>query len=114
MLVKRYMARKGRLHIPGGIYHIIIRGIERRFLFHDKKDRIRFSRCFSMCLEKTKVNCYARVLMTTHARFLLSPAQKLFICVTRSSASILIQKGESLIFGDEVKQVIRSASHPRI
>lgn len=36
------MPRKGRIHIEGGIYHVIQRGIERREIFKDNKDREEF------------------------------------------------------------------------
>ncbi len=32
------MPRRGRLHIPGGCYHIIGRGLERRFIFDAIED----------------------------------------------------------------------------
>jgi len=33
------MPRQGRIEIPGGVYHVIIRGIERRDLFKDERVR---------------------------------------------------------------------------
>ncbi len=36
------MPRQGRINIEGGLYHVIQRGVERRKLFKDCKDRREF------------------------------------------------------------------------
>ncbi len=36
------MPRKARIDAPGALHHIIIRGIERRKIFRDNKDRDNF------------------------------------------------------------------------
>jgi hypothetical protein len=36
------MARKEGIHIPGAIYHVIMRGNDCRDIFLDNKDRFRF------------------------------------------------------------------------
>ncbi len=36
------MPRKARIDAPGALYHIIVRGIERRKIFKDDTDRINF------------------------------------------------------------------------
>jgi hypothetical protein len=33
------MPRIGRLHIPGGYYHLMGRGLERRFIFSEDADK---------------------------------------------------------------------------
>jgi len=33
------MPRKARIDAPGALHHIIVRGIERRKIFYDEKDR---------------------------------------------------------------------------
>ena len=33
------MVRKPRIHVPGGIYHVILRGNPRQDIFFTKKDR---------------------------------------------------------------------------
>jgi len=32
----------GRLHIPGGCYHLIGRGLERRYIFAEEADKLEF------------------------------------------------------------------------
>ena len=36
------MARKPRLHVPGGLYHVILRGNARQDVFFDAADRAAF------------------------------------------------------------------------
>ena len=37
------MARKPRIHYPGALYHVILRGNDGQSIFFDEKDRTRFS-----------------------------------------------------------------------
>jgi putative transposase len=67
----RVMPRMSRLDTPGLLHHIIIRGIERRKIFNDNKDREDFIRRLSVLLPKTKAQCYAWAFMTNHAHFLI-------------------------------------------
>jgi REP element-mobilizing transposase RayT len=48
----------------------MIRGIERRKIFRDDKDRDNFLERLSILLPETKTHCYAWVLMPNHAHFL--------------------------------------------
>ena len=57
--------------MPGLLHHIIIRGIERRKIFNDDKDREDFINRLSILLPKTKTQCYAWAFMTNHVHFLL-------------------------------------------
>ena len=65
------MPRMSRLDTPGLLHHIIIRGIERRKIFSDNKDREDFIERLSILLPKTKTQCYAWAFMNNHAHFLL-------------------------------------------
>jgi len=40
------MARKPRLHVPGGLYHVILRGNARQDVFFRAEDRSRKSEYF--------------------------------------------------------------------
>ena len=64
------MPRMSRLDTPGLLHHIIIRGIERRKIFNDDKDRDDFTDRLSVLLPKTKTQCYAWAFMPNHAHFL--------------------------------------------
>jgi putative transposase len=64
------MPRKARLDAPGVLHHIIIRGIERRKIFRDDKDKADFTERLADLLPKTSTICYAWALMNNHAHFL--------------------------------------------
>jgi putative transposase len=65
------MPRLARLDAPGVIHHIIIRGIERRKIFRDNRDRENFLERLGNLLEETKTGCYAWAFLQNHAHFLL-------------------------------------------
>ena len=53
------MPRLARLDAPGVIHHVIIRGIERRKIFRDNKDRNDMIDRLADLLPATKTSCYA-------------------------------------------------------
>jgi putative transposase len=65
------MPRLARLDAPGVLHHIIIRGIERRQIFRDDKDRDNLVGRLSKFLPETRTTCYAWTLLPNHAHFLL-------------------------------------------
>jgi REP element-mobilizing transposase RayT len=64
------MPRLARLDAPGVLHHIIIRGIERRKIFRDDKDRDGFIDRLSDLLPATNTGCYAWAFIPNHAHFL--------------------------------------------
>jgi putative transposase len=64
------MPRLARLDAPGVLHHVIIRGIERRRIFKDNKDRDNLLERLSDLLPATKTACYAWALLSNHAHFL--------------------------------------------
>ncbi len=64
------MPRLARLDAPGVLHHVIIRGIERRKIFRNEKDREDFLDRLSMLLPETEISCYAWALLSNHAHFL--------------------------------------------
>jgi REP element-mobilizing transposase RayT len=65
------MPRQARIDAPGAIQHVIIRGIERRRIFHDDKDRDAFVERLGRILLDSVTTCYGWALMPNHAHFLL-------------------------------------------
>jgi len=65
------MPRVARLDTPGLLHHVMIRGIERRKIFNDDKDRENFIERLSILLPQTKTQCYAWSFLSNHAHFLL-------------------------------------------
>ncbi len=70
------MPRISRLDTPGLLHHIMIRGIERRRIFNDDKDRKNFIERLSVLLLETKSQCYAWSLMSNHAHLLIRSGPK--------------------------------------
>jgi putative transposase len=64
------MPRLARLDAPGVLHHIMIRGIERRNIFKNNKDREDLLKRLSNLLPETETACYAWALMPNHAHFL--------------------------------------------
>jgi len=61
------MPRLARLDAPGVIHHVIIRGIERREIFRDNKDRNDMVDRLAVLLPATKTSCYAWAFLSNHA-----------------------------------------------
>jgi len=64
------MPRQARLDAPGVLHHIMIRGIERRKIFRNNRDREDFLERLLKLLPQTETACYAWVLIPNHAHFL--------------------------------------------
>uniref|UniRef100_UPI000479D4A4 transposase n=1 Tax=Citrifermentans bremense TaxID=60035 RepID=UPI000479D4A4 len=69
------MPRAARIDIEGLLQHVIARGIEKRDIFYDDKDRRAFLDRLSPMLLKTKTQCLAWSLMSNHFHILLRPTQ---------------------------------------
>ena len=69
------MARRLRLEVPGGIFHVTIRGVRRLPVFHDDSDRRIFLWLVSRVVRSHGWGCLAFVLMTTHYHLLLQTPQ---------------------------------------
>ncbi len=65
------MPRQARIDYPGLMHHIMGRGIERKAIFKEPKDKNEFLRRLSELLEKTKTRCYAWCIMDNHYHLLL-------------------------------------------
>ena len=65
------MPRLARLDAPGVLHHVIIRGIERRRIFRDSKDKDDFLARFEDLIPGTGTSCYAWALLDNHAHFIL-------------------------------------------
>jgi len=65
------MPRKARIDAPGALHHIIVRGIERRKIFYDDKDRDDFLERLGDVLTDTQTPCFAWALIPNHLHLLL-------------------------------------------
>ncbi len=69
------MPRTARIDAPGVLNHIMIRGIERRKIFRDNKDRKEFINRLKKLLPETQTICYAWAFLPNHAHFLFRTGQ---------------------------------------
>jgi hypothetical protein len=53
------MPRQARIDAPESLHHIIIRGIERKRIFRDDKDRNNFLERLGNIIAQTSTSCYA-------------------------------------------------------
>jgi REP element-mobilizing transposase RayT len=65
------MPRKARIDAPGALHHIIVRGIERRKIFYDDRDRDNFLKRLGIILTDSKTPCFAWALIPNHSHLLL-------------------------------------------
>lgn len=70
------MPRQPRLHVPGGLYHVFARGIERKDIFRDDADRNEFLARLDQALSSANCRCYAWALMPNHVHLLLRPGNQ--------------------------------------
>lgn len=66
-----FLARQPRHHSESGIYHIMLRGIDRQAIFLDDEDRERFLLTLQLCKEISNFQLYAYCLMGNHIHLLL-------------------------------------------
>ncbi len=64
------MPRLARLDAPGVFHHVMIRGIERRKIFRNKKDREDFLGRLGKLLPETRTAFYGWAFLANHAHFL--------------------------------------------
>jgi len=65
------MPRQGRLHIPGGYYHVMGRGLERRRIFDQPEDKRDFLSRLGEGLERSQSQCFAWAIMSNHYHLLI-------------------------------------------
>jgi putative transposase len=65
------MPRQTRIDTPGALHHIMVRGIERRKIFKDNKDKDNFVDRLGDTLKGTSTFCYAWSLLPNHVHLLL-------------------------------------------
>jgi len=65
------MARGPRLDAPGSLHHVIVRGIERKEIFRNDRDREDFLGRLGEIIREEKASCFAWTLIPNHAHLLL-------------------------------------------
>lgn len=70
------MARKPRLHVPGALYHVILRGNARQDIFHVPQDRHRFHDLLAEGVERFGYRVHAFCLMSNHVHLALQAGDR--------------------------------------
>lgn len=65
------MARKLRIEVEGGLYHVITRGNDRQNIFHSNEDHLKFLSLLAKQKERSLFFLYAYCLMTNHIHLLI-------------------------------------------
>jgi len=60
------MPRQRRVHVPGGLYHAVLRGNHRRAIFSDADDYLCFEDIVSRALDRYGASLFAYCWMTNH------------------------------------------------
>jgi len=68
------MARKPRIHYPGAVYHVILRGNAGDPVFFDNRDRYRFYLILQYVVEKFRCRIHGFCLMTNHIHLITQTA----------------------------------------
>ena len=80
------MPRQARLDASGTLHHVIIRGIEKRRIVDNQKDREEFVSRLGKVTADTKTSIYAWSLMTNHAHLLLRSGPR--VCLNSCDACL--------------------------
>lgn len=78
------MARKPRLFVDSGFYHVILRGNNKQNLFNENSDRVFFIQKLRKYSNELKIDVHAYCLMNNHVHLLIGNSNK--------NMSLLVQK----------------------
>lgn len=70
------MSRHARQRSESGVYHIMLRGINRQRVFDDDGDYRKFIECLSVAKERSGIAVFAYVLMSNHVHLLVAEGQE--------------------------------------
>lgn len=70
------MARKPRLDVPSGFYHVLARGNRRTTIFHDDADSRAYLERLDRYRQRDGVMLHAYVLMPSHVHLLLETGDR--------------------------------------
>ena len=68
------MARRPRIFVPGYPFHVVQRGNDRRMIFADAADRLRYLFYLGAAAERHACAIHCYVLMGNHVHLLATPA----------------------------------------
>ncbi len=85
------MPRKARIQSPTGIYHVIMRGINRQSIFEEENDRYKLIEKLAEFKEKSSYKLFAYCLMDNHIHILLQEhSEPVGVAIKRISSSYVL------------------------
>ncbi len=70
------MPRQARKHSKSGIYHVMLRGINKQQIFEEKEDYLRFLQIIEDCKAVSGYKLFAYCLMGNHIHLLMQPVDE--------------------------------------
>lgn len=70
------MPRVSRIVSDSGVYHVMVRGINKQDIFQDTEDRIIFLKKFKTAKERSECKVYAYCLMSNHVHLLIAEGEE--------------------------------------
>ena len=111
------MPRTGRLHIAGGYYHVMGRGLERRRIFSGKKNKEDFINRLAFLVKELPFECMAWSLMSNHYHLLIrvgdEPLSRLMRRLLSGYATNynIRQKRSGYVFQNRYKSILCDADN---
>ena len=106
------MPRQARRKSESGIYHIMLRGINRQQIFEDEEDSFHFLETLSKYKEQCGYEIYGYCLMGNHINILIREQDRGRFCVlTDLTVYDIIFKGENYAKTSSQKKRKRNISH---
>ncbi len=81
------MARRPRIHVPGGFYHVTLRGNHQQRIFFADTDRLLLNEIVARALEKFESRLHAYCWMDNHIHMLIEVGESPLGCLMRQIAS---------------------------
>jgi REP element-mobilizing transposase RayT len=81
------MARRPRVHVPGGFYHVTLRGNHQQRIFFADTDRLLLNEIVARALEQLESRLHAYCWMDNHIHMLVEVGESPLGCLMRQIAS---------------------------
>jgi REP element-mobilizing transposase RayT len=86
------MARRPRVHVPGGFYHVTLRGNHQQRIFFADTDRLLLNEIVARALEKFESRVHAYCWMENHIHMLVEVGEAPLGCLMRQIASVFARR----------------------
>jgi len=81
------MSRRARRISSSGIYHVMLRGVNKQSIFEDDEDNKKFLQILTLCKELCKFELYGYCLMSNHVHLLLKETDETISQIIKRIAS---------------------------